>query len=65
MHTFYILCRGRTHKNAVVQYLNKLAEEALNNSERLLYELISMITKRNGVSYHILFNHDVKYYVNK
>lgn len=48
-----MLYSGRTHKNAVVQYLNKLAEDALHNSERLLYELISMITKRNGVSYYI------------
>jgi len=41
--------RGKTHKNVVAQYLNKLADDALNNSERLLYELICMITKRNGV----------------
>ncbi|XP_003241201.1 protein transport protein Sec16B isoform X1 [Acyrthosiphon pisum] len=40
---------GKTHKNAVAQYLNKLADEATNNSERLLYELICMITKRNGI----------------
>ncbi|XP_026812247.1 protein transport protein Sec16A isoform X1 [Rhopalosiphum maidis] len=40
---------GKTHKNAVAQYLNKLADEASNNSERLLYELICMITKRNGI----------------
>lgn len=53
MHTLYILYRGKTHKNAVVEYLHKLTEEAINNSERLLYELITMITKRNGVSYYI------------
>lgn len=52
-------CRGKTHKNAVAQYLNKLAEESSNNSERLLHELIFMITKRNGVSkilYYVLLN---------
>ncbi|XP_050443155.1 uncharacterized protein LOC126847123 isoform X2 [Adelges cooleyi] len=40
---------GKTHKNVVTQYLNKLVEEVSNNSERLLYELISMITKRSGI----------------
>ncbi|XP_050538413.1 uncharacterized protein LOC126903883 isoform X4 [Daktulosphaira vitifoliae] len=39
---------GKTHKNVVAQYLNRLVDEASNNSERLLYELICMITKRSG-----------------
>lgn len=49
--------RGKTHKNVVAQYLNKLAGEAIHNSERLLYELICMITKRNGVSYIVHHNY--------
>ncbi|XP_075226850.1 endoplasmic reticulum export factor secretory 16 isoform X2 [Lycorma delicatula] len=40
---------GVTHKNTVLQYLKKRADQATHNAEKLLSELIQLVIRLNGV----------------
>lgn len=41
---------GVTHKNTVLQYLKKQSDQISHSSGKLLYELIRLVIKLNGVS---------------
>lgn len=43
---------GVTHKNTVLQYLKKQSDQISHSSGKLLYELIRLVIKLNGVSIH-------------
>ncbi|XP_046688961.1 uncharacterized protein LOC124374861 [Homalodisca vitripennis] len=40
---------GVTHKNTVLQYLKKQCSQYTHSSEKLLYDLIRLVIKLNGV----------------
>lgn len=47
---------GVTHKNTVLQYLKKQSDQLSHSSGKLLYELIRLVIKLNGVSIYFSSN---------